>query len=131
MAAARGHPLWTLVSSAESWRIPLSCGQLVWPTRGRGGITAPILADQSETNFDFTLISIFGPRHFGDRRRLCGQLPFGPVALERIQSSLEQAEAYWLNQAAEYLAKTSLRSLRTQAIQVALTDLVREQVQKT
>ena len=74
---------------------------LVWPTRGRGGITAPILAVQSETNFDFTLISIFGPRHFGDRRRLCGQLPFGPVALERIQSSLAQVKAYWLKQAAD------------------------------
>jgi hypothetical protein len=50
------------------------------------------------------------------------------VALERVQGSLEQVKAYWLEQAAEYLAETNLRNLRTEFVQVALTDLVREQV---
>jgi hypothetical protein len=56
---------------------------------------------------------------------------FGPVALERIQISLEQVKAYWRKQAAEYVAETNLRSLRTDAVQVALADLVCEQIQKT
>ena len=36
--------------------------------------------------------------------------------------------AYWLKQADEYVAETNLRNLRTEPVQVALTDLVREQV---
>jgi hypothetical protein len=41
---------------------------------------------------------------------------------------LKQVKAYWLKQAAEYVAETNLRNLHTEAVQVALTDLVREQV---
>jgi hypothetical protein len=52
------------------------------------------------------------------------------VALKRIQISLEQVKANWRNQAAEYLAEAHLRNLHAEAVQVALTDLVREQVQK-
>lgn len=50
------------------------------------------------------------------------------TALERVQSSLEQVRAYWLEQAAEYVTETNLRNLRTELVQVALTDLVREEV---
>ena len=50
------------------------------------------------------------------------------AALDRVQGSLEQVRAYWLERAEEYLAETNLRSLRTEPVQVAMTDLVREQV---
>ncbi len=50
------------------------------------------------------------------------------AALDRVQHSLAQLRAYWLKQAEEYLAEVNLRSLRTEAVQVALTDLVREQI---
>lgn len=50
------------------------------------------------------------------------------AALDRVQGSLEQVRAYWLERATEFLAETNLRSLRTEPVQVALTDLVREQV---
>ena len=50
------------------------------------------------------------------------------TALDRVQYSLAQVRSYRLKQAEEYLAQTSLRSLRTEPVQVALTDLVREEV---
>jgi hypothetical protein len=50
------------------------------------------------------------------------------AALDRVHFSLAQVRAYWAKQAEEYLAETNLRSLRTEPIQVALTDLVREQI---
>jgi hypothetical protein len=50
------------------------------------------------------------------------------AALDRVQGSLEQVRAYWLERARVYLAETNLRSLRTEPVQVALTDLVRERV---
>src|SRR3954463_11739235 len=48
------------------------------------------------------------------------------AALERAQDSLEQVKAYWLNRARDYVAKTNLRSLRTELIHIALTGLERE-----
>jgi hypothetical protein len=50
------------------------------------------------------------------------------TALDRVQYSLAQVRAYWLKQVEEYLAETNLRRLRTEPVQVALTDLVREQI---
>lgn len=50
------------------------------------------------------------------------------AALDRVQYSLAQVRAHWQKQAEEYLAETNLRNLRTEPIQVALTDLVREQI---
>lgn len=41
---------------------------------------------------------------------------------------MAQVRAHWQKQAEEYLAETNLRTLRTEPVQVALTDLVREQV---
>jgi hypothetical protein len=50
------------------------------------------------------------------------------AALDRVQYSLAQVRAHWQKQAEEYLAETNLRSLRTEPVQVPLSDLVREQV---
>lgn len=50
------------------------------------------------------------------------------AALDRVQFSLAQVRAYWQKQAEAYLAETNLRTLRTEPVQVALTDLVREQI---
>lgn len=50
------------------------------------------------------------------------------VALDRVQGTLEQVRAYWLERARQYVAETDLRNLQTEPIQVALTGLEREQV---
>lgn len=50
------------------------------------------------------------------------------AALDRVEFSLAQVRAHWQKQAEEYLAETNLRTLRTEPVQVALTDLVREQI---
>lgn len=50
------------------------------------------------------------------------------AALDRVQFSLAQVRRYWEKQAEEHLAQTNLRNLPTEPVQVALTDLVREQI---
>jgi hypothetical protein len=50
------------------------------------------------------------------------------AALERVQFSLEQVKAHWQELAREHVAGTNLRNLRTEPVQVPLTDLEREQV---
>ncbi len=50
------------------------------------------------------------------------------AALERVQLYLEQVKARWVERAREYVAETNLRNLRTERVQVPLTDLEREQI---
>ncbi len=50
------------------------------------------------------------------------------AGLERAQLALERVEARWSEIAREYAAGESLRGLRTEIVQVALSDLEREQV---
>lgn len=50
------------------------------------------------------------------------------AALDRAQDSLARVRAYWAAQARAHAGETDLRTLRTEPLQVALSDVEREQV---